>query len=77
VGDDVPVSTGNAASLIEFGSDSGGWATVPSPNPGAANGNTILDGILALSPDNVWAVGTFDGANGMRTLIMHYTGGSL
>jgi hypothetical protein len=76
VGDDVPVSTGNAASLIEFGSATGGWVTVPSPNPGAANGNTILDGILALSPDNVWAVGTFDGANGMRTLIMHYTGGS-
>jgi Phosphoesterase family len=76
VGDDVPVSTGNAASLIEYGSASGGWTTVPSPNPGAANGNTILDGILALSPDNVWAVGTFDGANGMRTLIMHYTGGS-
>jgi hypothetical protein len=50
---------------------------VPSPNPGAANGNTILDGILALNHDNVWAVGTFDGANGMRTLIMHYTGGSI
>ncbi len=77
VGDDVPVSTGNAASLIEYGSATGGWATVPSPNPGAANGNTILDGILALSPDNVWAVGTFDGANGMRTLIMHYTGGAI
>jgi hypothetical protein len=77
VGDDVPVSSGNAASLIEFGPAAGGWITVPSPNPGAANGNTILDGILALTPQNVWAVGTFDGANGMRTLIMHYTGGTI
>jgi hypothetical protein len=76
VGDAVPVATGNAASLIEFGSAAGGWHTVPSPNPGAANGNTILDGILALSSDNVWVVGTFDGKGGMRTLVMHYTGGS-
>jgi len=77
VGDDTPVSTGNAASLIEYGSAAGGWITVPSPNPGAANGNTILDGILAFSADNIWAVGTYDGANGMRTLIMHYTGGTI
>jgi Phosphoesterase family len=74
VGDDVPVATGNAASLIEYGSVNGAWATVPSPNPGAANGNTILDSVLAISSGNVWAVGAYDGANGMRTLIMHYTG---
>ena len=77
VGDDVPVSTGNAASLIEYGSVAGGWKTVPSPNPGAANGNTILDGVFAISSTNVWAVGTFDGPDGMRTLVMHYTGGTL
>jgi hypothetical protein len=75
VGDSVPVSTGNAASLIEYGSAAGGWQTVPSPDPGAPGGSTILDGILAFSPANVWAVGTFDGQGGMRTLIMHYTGG--
>ena len=76
VGDDVPVATGNAASLIAYGSASGGWTTVPSPNPGAANGDTILDGILALSSTNIWAVGEYDGPGGMRTLIMHYTGTS-
>ncbi len=65
---------GHAASLIEYGSASGGWTTVPSPNPGAANGDTILDGVLAFSSSNVWAVGEYDGANGMRTLILHYTG---
>ena len=75
VGDDVPVSTGNAASLIEYGSATGGWTAVPSPDP-SANGNNILDGIFALSSTNVWAVGEFDGHGGMRTLIMHYTGGS-
>ena len=74
VGDSVPVSTGNAASLIEYGSAAGGWTTIPSPGPGAANGNTILDGVLALSNSNVWAVGTYDGTGGMRTLILHYTG---
>ncbi|HEX3389171.1 MAG TPA: alkaline phosphatase family protein [Streptosporangiaceae bacterium] len=73
VGDSVPVATGNAASLIEYGSAAGGWTTIPSPDPGAANGNTILDGVLALSSSNVWAVGTYDGSGGMRTLILHYT----
>jgi phosphatidylinositol-3-phosphatase len=77
VGDSVPPATQNAASLTEYGSATGGWTTVPSPNPGAANGNTILDGVLALSSTNVWAVGEFDGPGGMRTLIMHYTGGSI
>jgi len=49
---------------------------VPSPDPGAANGNTFLDGVLAFSATNVWAVGTYDGTGGMRTLVMHYTGGT-
>ncbi|MGO9078060.1 MAG: alkaline phosphatase family protein [Streptosporangiaceae bacterium] len=74
VGDDVPPSTTSAASLIEYGSAAGGWKTVQSPDPGAQNGDTILDGILALSSRNVWAVGTYDGTAGMRTLILHYTG---
>jgi phosphatidylinositol-3-phosphatase len=76
VGDDVPVSTGNASSLIEYGSATGGWTVVPSPDP-SSNGNNILDGILAFSSTNVWAVGEWDGQGGMRTLIMHYTGGSV
>ncbi len=74
VGDSVPPSTGNANSLIEYGSDSGSWTVAPSPDP-SANGNNMLDGVFALSSTNVWAVGEFDGQGGMRTLIMHYTGG--
>ncbi len=72
VGDSVSPATTNAASLIEYGSAAGNWTTVPSPDPGDANnGNTILDGILALSSGNIWAVGTY---GGMRTLILHHTG---
>jgi hypothetical protein len=77
VGNSVPVSTANAASLIEFGSATGGWKIVPSPNPGAANGSTFLNAVLAFSGTNVWAAGTFDGPGGERTLIMHYSGGRL
>ena len=77
VGDSVPVATGNAASLIEYGSATGGWKTVPSPDPGAPGGNTILDGVLAFSSTNIWAVGTYDGKGGMKTLILHYTGGAI
>jgi len=77
IGYSVPVSTGNAASLTEFGSSSGGFKTVPSPNPGAANGNTYLTAVLAFSSTNVWVVGAFDGTSGMRTLAMHFTGGGL
>ncbi len=75
VGDSVPPSTGNADSLIEYGTATGGWTVVASPDP-SASGNNILDGILAVSSTNVWAVGEYDGKGGMRTLIMHYTGGS-
>ena len=38
VGDSVPVTSGNAASLIEYGSATGAWKTVPSPDPGAPQG---------------------------------------
>jgi len=73
VGDSVPPSTTNANSLIEYGSATGGWTVVPSPDP-STNGNNILDGVMAFSSTNVWAVGEWDGQGGMKTLIMHYAG---
>jgi Phosphoesterase family len=76
VGDSIPASTGNAGSLIEYGSQTGGWQVVPSPDP-SSTGNNILDGVFAFSPTNVWAVGEYDGQGGMKTLILHYTGGSI
>jgi hypothetical protein len=30
--------------------------------------------VQAFSPTDVWAVGTYDGSGGMRTLALHYTG---
>ena len=61
VGTSVPPFTGNGDSLIEYGSATRGWTVVPSPDP-SADGNNILDGVLAFSSDNVWAVGEYDGA---------------
>jgi hypothetical protein len=75
VGNTTPASTGNARSLIEYGSATGGWTVVPSPDP-SSGGNNILDGVLAFSSTNIWAVGEFDGS-GMKTLILHYTGGKI
>ncbi|HTX83762.1 MAG TPA: hypothetical protein VME44_16375 [Streptosporangiaceae bacterium] len=69
----MPPSTTNANSLIEYGSATGGWTVVASPDP-STNGNNILAGVMAFSSTNVWAVGEFDGQGGMKTLIMHYTG---
>jgi len=75
VGDDVSHPSTDDKSLIEHGTTSGGWRIVPSPDPGLANGgNTDLGAVLAFGPDNAWAVGTFDGKNGRRTLILHFTG---
>jgi hypothetical protein len=74
VGDDIPPSTGTAVSLIEYGSAANGWKTVPSPDPGAKTGTTILDGVFAVSTHDVWAVGEYTGPGGMRTLALHYTG---
>jgi hypothetical protein len=74
----VQASSGNAYSLIELGSRHGGWHVVRSPDPGAANGgNTFIDGVYAFGPANIWAVGTYDGKGGEKTLILHYTGGPL
>ncbi len=73
VGCDLPPSTGNAASLIEYGSAAGGWKLVPSPDP-ASSGNNVLYAVRAFSPHDAWAVGTYDGTGGMRTLALHYTG---
>jgi hypothetical protein len=76
VGTSIVPSTQNGESLIEYGSATGGWTVVPSPDP-STGGNNILDGVLAFSSTNVWAVGEYDGHGGMRTLIMHYTGGKI
>jgi hypothetical protein len=60
--------------LIEFGTANGGWAIVPSPDPAGRQGNSLIDAVQAFGSRNVWAVGTFDGKGGTRTLILQRTG---
>jgi hypothetical protein len=76
VGYAISPSTGNGSTLIEHGSASGGWKIVPSPDPAGANGNSFISGVQAFGDNDVWAVGTYDGAGGMQTMILHYAGGS-
>ena len=50
------------------------WASVPSPDPGGTNGN-VLSGVLALSPANAWAVGSYlTGSRQGEVLILHWNG---
>ncbi|HMA37031.1 MAG TPA: S-layer homology domain-containing protein [Chloroflexia bacterium] len=58
---------GPAQTLVEHW-DGSTWSLVPSPN--GSSGHTILLGIVALAPDNIWAVGQ----DGTQTLTIHWTG---
>ena len=54
--------------------DGAAWTIVTSPNP-AGDTNTVLYGVSATAPDDVWAVGaTHDGTLPSRTLILHWDG---
>jgi hypothetical protein len=50
------------------------WSMVPSPNPGRSY-NT-LNGIVAIAPDNLWAVGGYElrSSDFRRALILHWDG---
>jgi hypothetical protein len=50
----------------------GGWAVVPSPNPGVY-GN-IFNSVAAVGPGDVWAVGGSAAATSNRTLAAHWNG---
>lgn len=50
------------------------WTTIPSPNPGLANG-TSLHGVSTLSPTDAWAVGAYTPSAGTAgALILHWDG---
>jgi hypothetical protein len=54
VGNSLDTSCGLCdRTLIEHWNGSA-WSVIPSPNPGLAN---LLDGVAAVAPDDVWAVG--------------------
>ena len=46
------------------------WSLVASPNPGGESGN-YLDGVIAFSAKNAWAVGGYEPA---KALLTHWNG---
>jgi hypothetical protein len=55
--------------------DGTAWTQVPSPNPGIdPNGGNYLESIHALSSDNIWAVGAYEGSAGNGSLTLHWDG---
>jgi hypothetical protein len=53
--------------------DGSGWTIVPSPSPAQGGDDNVLTAVAAVSPANVWAVGSISGA---QTLIEHWDGSS-
>jgi hypothetical protein len=51
--------------------DGTGWSRFHSPVPGT---RTQLSGVSAISPDDAWAVGSYEGSGGQLTLIEHWDG---
>lgn len=51
--------------------DGSGWTIVPSPSPAQGGDDNVLTAVAAVSPANVWAVGSISGA---QTLIEHWDG---
>jgi hypothetical protein len=69
VGTRLDSATGNLITLVER-RDASGWAVEASPNPGLANGNTMLSGVAIIGDTDGWAVGEFDGANAHQSLVL-------
>jgi hypothetical protein len=67
LGDSTSLSSGHTLILHWNGRR---WSVVPSPNTGS--GFAELNGVAALSPTDVWAVGSRQG----HTLVEHWNGGS-
>ena len=67
VGHSADVYDKNALTLIEH-FDGSAWKAVTSPNA-TTDGNNFLGGIAVIDGD-LWAVGTYDGANAEQTLIL-------
>jgi hypothetical protein len=77
VGTQSPAGQGRLTTLIEHWNGAS-WSVVASPNAGS--GNNSLNDIVALAPNNVWAVGYYRPVNGSgtyrATLTLHWNGSS-
>ena len=55
------------------------WTRVATPNPGGSNNDSVLDGVGAAGPRNIWAVGYYNTQPNPvdkvpHTLILHWNG---
>ncbi len=50
------------------------WQVVPSVNPGT--NNNFLNGVVAIAPDKVWAVGSYSNAGGFSNTLTEFWNGS-
>jgi hypothetical protein len=67
-------SSGNDRTLVEHYNGTS-WSVVSSPNNGSHNNDLI--GVVAIAPNNVWAVGTYANFLGQQfTLTEHWNGSS-
>src|SRR5258707_7657680 len=52
------------------------WKVVASPNVGGVSRENFLTSVVAISAQNIWAVGSHNNGTADRTLIMHWNGSS-
>jgi len=70
VGSDVPDEGATRTLILHWNGIS--WRQVPSPNPGSAGNG--LAGVVALSANDVWAVGSYRSDGPVRTLTLRWDG---
>jgi hypothetical protein len=68
-------AVGGCLSTVIFRREKSRWVRVPSPNPAddADDGINVLDGVVATSASNAWAVGAIAGT-GNQLFILHWNG---
>jgi hypothetical protein len=68
-------AVGGCLSTVIFRLEKAGWTHVPSPSPAddADDGINVLNGVVATSASNAWAVGAIAGT-GNRPLILRWNG---
>lgn len=69
VGDDFTAHDGDTGLIERW--NGAAWQQVPSPSPGVA---TFLTGVRAVSPADVWAVGSFTTKTREKPLTLHWDG---
>jgi hypothetical protein len=68
-------AVGGCLSTVIFRRETSGWARVPSPSPADVGDDAVslLDGVIATSARNAWAVGAIAGTSN-RPLILRWNG---